>query len=94
MNPRQKAYRKVETHPMKTEDLKKSLLQNPINPKMLQESLVLGKAKERMTCFPMERNGNISSIIIREIKKSEMTILLGILNILNTKGKSKFKKFN
>lgn len=58
MNPRQKAHRKIETHPMKTEDFNRSLLQNSINPKMLQESLILGKAKERMTCFPMERNGN------------------------------------
>lgn len=43
---------------MKIEDLNSSLLQNPINSKILQESLVLGKAKDRMTCFPTERNCN------------------------------------
>lgn len=42
---------------MTTEDLNSSLLQNPVNPKVLQESLGLGKANIRMTCFPHEKNG-------------------------------------
>ena len=88
MNPTQKAFRKVETHPMKTEDVNSSLQENPINPKTLQESLVLGKAKERMTCFPTERNDN------HLFNSSKRNVYLTRNLEHNTKEKRKFKKFS
>lgn len=76
---------------MKLEDFpNSSWQQNPVNPKMLQESLVLGKANIRMVCFHRKEMTIISSIIMRR----DMTCFLGMLHILNTKEKSKFKKLN
>lgn len=50
LNPRQKAYRKA--YPMKSGDVLNSrLLQNPVNPKVLLERLVLGRAIRRITYF-------------------------------------------
>lgn len=72
---------------MKTEDHNSSLLQNPVYPKVLQESLGLGKANIRITYFPLRKKmAIIASAIVRE-----MTCLLKSLEILNTKEK-KFKK--
>lgn len=53
---------------MKTEDLPNSTLQqNPVNPKMLQESLRLGKVNIRMMCFRKKEMTILSSVIIREM---------------------------
>lgn len=70
---------------MKTDN--SSLLQNPVYPKVLQESLGLGKANIRITYFPLRKKmAIIASAIVRE-----MTYFLKSLEILNTK-EEKFKK--
>lgn len=53
---------------MKTEDLNSSLLQNPVYPKVLQESLGLGKANIIITYFPLRKKmAIIASAIVREM---------------------------